>query len=160
MRKRVYNDGLSSPGQLVVSIICFVFFAILFYYTFTVFTTPDDVYIRVALAILYSIFMIIAIIVVAITLIKGFDYWYVTKDAIYYKRPFRRKIKIKFSDIEYVEHTKMQSLHSSKYSPEDVYIVNSKGEQAIIFTDEEGRRKSRKQILKYTIDKLSAYPQR
>ena len=160
MKKRVYNDGLSSPGQLVASIICFVFFAMLFYYTFTVFTTPDDVYIRVALAILYSIFIIMTIIVVAITLIKGFDYWYVTKHAIYYKRPFRRKIKIKFSDIEYVEHTKIQSLHSSKYSLEDVYIVNSKGKQVIIFTDEEGRRKSRKQILKYTIDKLSAYPQR
>lgn len=158
MRKRVYNDWITSAFHLFIGLLCLIISGLIALPVLLL-SGRASITLTIIVCILFVPFFISGIYCIILTFVKGFDYWYVTKNAIHYKRPFRRKIVIKFDNIESVKHTtSMNTLNASKYSPDDVFIVSSKGKQIIISANEEGRRKSHKLILielKKTLSKYS-----
>lgn len=156
MKKRVYNDWITSAVALLIGFVSIIMSGSII---LPALTGPTDIPSKILWCAIFGPLFVGGIYCIVLSFVKGFDYWYVTKNAIHYKRPFRRKVVIRFDNIESVEHTTIKSLRSSKYSPEDVYIVHSRNKKIVIFTEED-RRKSRKQILNDTIEMLSKYPQR
>ena len=153
MEKRVYNDWPTSVYALLGGLVDLVLGGLL---VCLVLANVVNVSSKVFWSLMLMPFIIGGAYCIVFSFVKGFDYWYIAENAIHYKRPFRAEVVIKFDKIESVEHTTIDSLGSSKYSPEDVYIIHSKNKKIIIYTQED-RRKSCKQILIDTKNMLSKY---
>lgn len=151
--KRVYNDWNTSVFALCIGFVISIISGVLI---FLVLINAANTSSKILWSLILGLLFMGGIYCIILSLKKGFDYWYITEDSIYYKKPFRRKVVIKLDNIESVERTTIESLGSSKYSPEEVYIVHSQNKVIVIYAEED-RKESCKHILKETKEMLSKY---
>lgn len=76
------------------------------------------------------------IIELVLIILYGYEYWFLTDDAIYSKKPFKKKVIIKLSEIENVEKNTISTFVFGTYITE-AYIICSNEEKITIFIDKE-----------------------
>ena len=76
------------------------------------------------------------IILTFLAIIYGcYEYWVLSEDSIYSKKPFRRKVVIKLDEIDKVEKKVVKALVLGSYGRE-AYIVFSKNKKIVILINE------------------------
>ncbi|GEM_PF-5108889 len=134
--KKVFNNLFDSICITVLLFICLTFYLIIIW--FGVINCKEGTNPTVTFVISTLVFVIMMVIIIILLINGCFGYWILSKDSIFSKRLFRKKIEIKFTEIKKVEKRIVPAIVLGLYKSE-AYIVYSDIDKITILIS--GRKK-------------------
>ena len=130
--KRNFNNLFDSICITLLLFVCLIFYLVVIWFGVV---SPKEETNPITTMIISTVFFSIMMTITVILIVKGcYEYWILSDDFISSKKPFSKKVVIRFVEIEKVEKKFVPALILGVYKCE-AYIIHSKGNKITILTN-------------------------